>query len=317
MSAVDLSVVIPTFRGGDSIIELLDRLDATLTPRGVRYEAVVVNDASPDDTWAVLQKEQPSRPHLVVIDLLRNHGQALATMCGLAHTRGALVATMDDDLQHPPEELATLLDALDSNPDWDAAIGWWPRGDQGFARDLGSWLHATMDRLAYGTPKGFRHTTFRLLRRAVVDAIIDHETRTPVMSPLIHQSASNVHNVEVEHHARPYGSSTFTVREGVSRVVTNFFQGTTLPLRLLSRFGLLTSVLAAIVGGFFLARWILGYQTPRGWASSFVATMFFGGAVLFALGLLGEYVSIIMREVRRPPRWSVRRTLPPDRVVRE
>jgi glycosyltransferase involved in cell wall biosynthesis len=301
-----LSVVVPTYRSAPALGELLDRLRTALA--GVDYEVVVVNDASPDDTWERLEALAPHHPELVAVDLLANRGQALATLCGVAHARGDQVATMDDDLQHPPEELPRLLAALAAHPRWDAVVGTWPR-DHGLLRAAGSWLFARLDRLAHGTPKGFRHTAFRVMRRPLVDALLSHESRTPLFGPLLTQLSSEVHNVPVAHDARPHGSSTLSWRAATGQVAANFIHGTTLPLRLLSRVGLLCAAVAVVLGVVFFARWLAGADTPPGWASVFMATVFFGGAALFGLGLLGEYVGLIIQEVRRPPRWSVRRVL--------
>jgi glycosyltransferase involved in cell wall biosynthesis len=301
-----LSVVIPTYRGAQALAELLDRLHTALA--GVDYEVVVVNDASPDDTWERLEALAPLHPELVAVDLLANRGQALATLCGLAHARGDLVATMDDDLQHPPEELPRLLEALIAHPRWDAAVGTWPR-DGGALRAVGSWFFARIDRIAHGTPKGFRHTAFRVMRRPLVDALLSHESRTPLFGPLLTQLSSEVHNLPVAHDARKHGSSTISLRAAASSVVANLIHGTTLPLRLLSRLGLICAGLALALAIIFLTRWALGADTPPGWASVFLAAVFFGGAALFGLGLLGEYIGLIIQEVRRPPRWSVRRVI--------
>ena len=305
MKALDLSIVIPTYGGRDSLGPLLQRLRATLEPREIEYEVIIVNDSSPDDTWAVLTALSADHPELHAIDLLSNHGQPMATVCGLHHARGEWVATMDDDLQHPPEELPKLLDALAAHPDWDAVVGSWARDEAGW-RNVGSWVHQYLDRIAHGTPKNFRHSGFRLMKRPAVRAIVEHETRAPVVGPLLKQTSSRVYNVEVSHDDREFGSSGFRVGEGVRRVLTNFLHGTALPLRIVSRFGMLCAVFSVLLGGFFLARWILGYETPPGWASTFLATVFFGGATLFGVGILGEYTHLVLLEARRPPRWNIR-----------
>lgn len=305
----DLSVVIPTYNSASSLDILLDRLEAVLLRRNISFEIVLVNDASPDDTFAVLSKMIQDRPYLRVIDLQINHGQARATMCGLAYASGRLVATMDDDLQQPPEELPTLLDALETHPDWDAVVGSWKR-DEGLLRNFGSWVHAAADRLAYGTPREWRHTTFRVMRRPVIDALVANETRTPVVTPLLRQVASRVHNVEVEHHDRPHGSSGFRMIHGVRTVAGNFLSASTLPLRALWVFGVLSSVVAFLVGLVYLVGWALGrLSPPPGFLSTFLIVTFFGGATLFGMGLLGEYMALIMREVRRPPRWAIRQII--------
>lgn len=303
--SIDLSVVVPTYRGSEALPELLKRLGASLRPLGLRYEVVIVNDASPDQTWAVLADLTREHPELRAIDLLVNHGQPRATMCGLAHARGRLVATMDDDLQHPPEELPALLHALESHPEWDAVVGSWPR-DEGRFRDVGSWINEAADRIAHGTPKGFRHSAYRVMRQSVVGALLAHETRNPVVWSLLGQTTSAVHNVDVAHNPRPYGRSGFRFLDGVRLVLTSFFQASTLPLRALTAFGISCSLLAFLAGAAFVIRFLLGVQTPPGWASSFLAVVFFGGATLFGVGLIGEYLSLVLQEVKRPPRWTVR-----------
>ncbi len=308
MNRPDLSVVVPTYRGRDSLEELLDRLAAVLHLRGLDYEVVIVNDASPDDTWDLLSKLSLTHSELRAIDLLVNHGQPRATMCGLSYARGQLVATMDDDLQQPPEELPKLLDALASNPRLDAVVGSWPR-DEGLFRDLGSWVNEGVDRLAHRTPKGFRHSAYRVMRRRVVEALLEHETRAPVVWSLLGQTSGRIANVEVAHAPRLYGQSGFRFLHGVKLVLTNFFQVSTLPLRALSAFGMACSALAFLLAIAFVVRYVSGVQTPPGWASSFLAVVFFGGATLFGLGLIGEYLSLVLKEVKRPPRWSVRATV--------
>lgn len=310
-----LSIVVPSYRGRESLPVLLERLRTLLGGRGQRYEVIVVNDASPDDTWQVLQQLAPEHPELVAIDLLHNHGQMLATFCGLEHARGELVATMDDDLQQVPEELGVMLDALIEHPDWDAVVGAWAY-DQGPLRDPGTWLHTRLDRLAYRTPKGLRKTSFRLMRRPVVEAILSHGTRVPVIGALLRQVTNRVHNVEVKHAPRAFGRSGFAFGAGMRLVLTNFMQGSTLPLKLLAWLGLPSALLAGVLGLTFIARWLMGSATPVGWASLFVAIVFFGGAALFGIGILGEYFHLMLQEVQRPPRWIVRARIgaaPPDK----
>lgn len=307
----DLSIVVPTFRGAEALPLLVARVASTCRTLGVSWELVVVNDASPDDTWDVLVRLAEDHPELRAIDLLHNHGQPTATMCGLAHARGRLVATMDDDLQHPPEELPRLWQALEEHPDWDAVVGSWPR-DQGFLRELGSRVHEWSDRIANRTPRGFRYSAYRLMRRPVVDAMVAHQTRTPVVGPLLTQTTNRVHNVPVRHDERVAGSSNFRLRHGIAAVSANFAQGSTLPLRIMSWFGSMASLASFLIALVLLLRWVLGVDTAPGWLSVFLATVFFGGALLFQIGLLSQYVHLVVREVRRPPRWDVRRSLRED-----
>lgn len=308
-SPPEISVVIPTYRGANTLASLLGSLREVLHERGVRFELIVVSDASPDDTWDVLSRLAPEMPELVAVDLLTNHGQPKATMCGMSQAGGAVVVTMDDDLQHPPDQLPLLLDALDAHPDWDAAVGSWPR-DQSGVRNLGSRVHGLLDRLAHGTPAGFQHTAFRAMRRPTVDALVADQTALPLVGPMLTRAASQVHNVEVRHDPRGAGGSTFGYLRAVSNVTGNFVKGSTLPLQLVSALGFASAAVAALVGSVFALRWLFGVQTPPGWLSAFLSATFFGGTTLFTLGLIGLYLRVIVAEVHGAPRWSVRRTLP-------
>jgi glycosyltransferase involved in cell wall biosynthesis len=313
--SIDISVVVPTYKGAASLPQLVARSEAFFNERQLRGEIILVNDASPDTTWSVVEDLSRAHSSVIGIDLMANHGQALATLCGLAHARGRLVATMDDDLQQWPEEIGKLLDALDAHPEWDAAVGTWERDQAHVVKRVGSWAHAFVDRHVQGTPAGFRHTSFRVMRRPLVDALVEHDTRTPVLGPLIRQLSSRVHNVEVKHSPRPYGRSTITLRESMNRVITNIIHGSTLPLRLLARLGLTAAAFSVVLGTYFFARWLAGIQTPTGWASVMLATVFFGGMSLVGIATIGRYLSVIVEETRGRPKWAVRSVMDSGRIT--
>lgn len=300
-----ISVVIPTYRGALSLPELTAELIDVLGLLELTFELIIVNDSSPDDTWDVIEQLAAADDRIVGIDLLHNHGQPMATMCGLAASRGLMVATMDDDLEHRPSELPKLIAALDEHPRWDAVVATWPV-KRSLGRDIGSKIHGVADRIAWGTPRGFRHTAFRLMRRPACDALVAHRTRTPIVGPLLHRVTAQVHNVEVEPGHRRHGSSGFTVADGMRRVVQNFASGSTAPLTTISALGLILACAAFAAGGALLIRWALGADSPSGWLSVMLVTIFVGGTNLLAFGILGSYIDIIVREVRQPPRWSIR-----------
>jgi len=112
-----------------------------------------------------------------------------------------------------------------------------------------------------------------------------------------------VYNVEVRHSERPHGGSTITLRESARRVINNIVHGTTLPLRLLSRLGVVAAGLSVLLGVFFIARWAAGIQTPPGWASQLLLTVFFGGMCLLGIGIIGRYLGVIVEETRGRPKW--------------
>ena len=225
---MELSVVVPTYRGAESLPQLVAGLREALPGRD--WELILVNDCSPDDTWRVVCDLAEADPRVRGIDLLTNHGQITATLCGMASARGDLVATMDDDLQHPPDQLPLLVDHLQAHPELDAVIGSWDL-DQGFGRNLGTKVFATVDRIANGGPAGFRYTAFRVMRRAIAETLVSQETRAPAIGPLLVKTTQRVANVDVRHDARAFGRSSFRFARGVTVVASNFRQGSTRPSR--------------------------------------------------------------------------------------
>ncbi|MCH7670521.1 MAG: glycosyltransferase family 2 protein [Acidobacteria bacterium] len=308
MSRVDITVVVPTYRAGGSLELLVPRVIETIQSTGNTLEIILVDDRSPDDTWDRIGKLAADYPLVQGVRLQRNIGQMAATLCGLAQSHGDVVITMDDDLQHPPEELPKLIGALKDNPDWDVVIGSWDRGRDGWFRAIGSRIFAWLQDMAVPEGSGLRHTSFRAMRRGVVDALLEHGTRNPVMLSLPFEVAESIHNVPVAHSAREIGESNFNFRKSVKLTVDNFIQSSTLPLRFVAWFGLVTAFVSAIIGAVYLVRVFLGPDTPPGWASTFLPIVFFGGATLMSVGLLGRYIEVVMSEVRRPPRWVIRET---------
>ncbi len=302
----DVSVVIPTYKAASSLDALLGNLEEVFAGSGLAAEFVVVDDRSPDDTWERLGELATKHPALRAIRLQKNIGQMGATLCGIAEAEGAVVVTMDDDLQHPPEEIPKLLAALEDAPEWDVAIGSWDRENDGPFRRFGSRVFERLHNLAVPHGSHLRQTGFRAFRRSVGEALVEHGTRHPVLPSLILEVADSVHNVTVRHAPRAYGESNFKLRSAIKLTVDNFVQSSALPLLWISGFGFAVAFIAAIVGLVYLVRALGGADSPEGWTSSFLAVMFFGGATLATIGLLGRYVAVIMTEVRRPPRWIVR-----------
>lgn len=304
----ELSIVVPTYNSGGAVELLVAAVAEQTVDKGIDAEMIIVDDRSSDATWPLLLKIADGYPFVRGIRLQKNVGQMAATLCGIAEARGEIVVTMDDDMQHPPTEISKLCAALDQNPDWDVVIGSWERTNDGLIRAIGSRLFGWIQDLALPEGKGIRHTGFRAMRRQVAVGLAEHGTRTPVMSSLPFEVAASIHNVEVAHAKREIGESNFSLRKSIKLTVDNFVQSSTLPLRFLAWFGMTAAVLSALIGFVYLVRAVAGAETPPGWASTFLPVVFFGGAILMSIGLLGRYVELVMSEVRRPPRWVIRET---------
>jgi dolichol-phosphate mannosyltransferase/undecaprenyl-phosphate 4-deoxy-4-formamido-L-arabinose transferase len=298
------SIVIPVYNS--TVLEqLATRIDTVFAglPH-TDYELIFVDDASPDPRiWPVLE-ELTRRFHQVqAIQLTRNFGQQSATLCGLAEARGDFVITMDDDLQHAPEDIPKLL-AL---TDWDIVIGQFDRRRHNLFRRLASRAKGYFDRIILGKPKGIQMSAFRMLSRTVVDGVLSIRTPHPFLPALMFHVSQNVTGVKVGHASRREGRSGYTLWKLI-RVFSNLMiNNSSLVLRVVGNLGILFSVISFLMAAFVIYRKLAHGVSVRGWTSLLASQLLLGGLLLFSVGVVGEYLVRIIESSESKPTYFVRR----------
>lgn len=209
-----LSVVVPVYN--TPAVELLvSRIHDALVDHP--HEILLVDDASPrPDVWPALERLAGSGGGVRAIRLSRNFGQHAATMCGLAHARGVAVVTIDDDLQHDPADILKLL----TRADHDVVVASFSRRGHSLHRRLGSRGKSWLERFAIGKPRELRFSSFRLMRRSVVDAIVAMDAPRPFIPALIVRVTRDIVSVPVMHVERREGTTGYSARK-LLRVVTD------------------------------------------------------------------------------------------------
>jgi len=303
---IDLSIVVPCYRSGSWLGELVSQVESALEPSGLRFELILVNDASGDDTWSVIEQVSSQYPFARGIDLLFNTGQYRATMCGLEHARGELVVTMDDDLQQSPGDILELIEPLNKDQALDCVIAAIRGRRVGILRRLGSSLMGWLFGATYGKAPGLKMSSFRVLRRHLVEAICQFETVKPNINPLILQTTSRIDNVDVDHHPRAGGRSGYNLLRLGRLMFDNVLSVSTLPLKIVSMMGFLAALASVVLGVYYFVQAINGQFNEPGFATIVLLILFFGGMTLLSIGLLGEYTIRIMDEVRGRPWFVVR-----------
>ncbi|WP_342375759.1 glycosyltransferase family 2 protein [Myxococcus stipitatus] len=311
-SAVDISVVVPCFRGETSLPELCSRLIRTLEARQSSFEVILVDDSARPSLWAVIEGLAQSDARIVGVRLMRNFGQHNATVCGFRHARGRWVVTLDEDLQNPPEEIGTLL-ARAEEADTDVVYGL-PRVRQGPGwRSLASRLIMVIPRKVMRV--GFDISAFRLISGRVAAEVARSERHDIILDIYLSWVTDRITATEVRHDHPDGLRSSYTL----SRLVTVFFNllfnYATFPLRLASVGGFFLSVLSAIAGGFVLYSRITGHITVPGWASLAVAVLFSSGVTLLGVGILSEYVARIFLQINQKPQSVVRQSTSASRLA--
>jgi dolichol-phosphate mannosyltransferase/undecaprenyl-phosphate 4-deoxy-4-formamido-L-arabinose transferase len=280
---------------------LLEQLTAVLREMKRSYEVILVDDGSPDNTWQVVRDTIRGYPCVSAIQLMRNRGQAFATLCGLSHARGRIVVTMDDDLQHPPREMPKLIAELESNRDLDCVFGCFAEKRHAAYRNFGSEFVGWVMRRSFHLPRDFRSSTFRVMRRELVDAVLGHRTANPALAVLIFSSTSRMKSILVEHAPRYAGKSNYTLAKQIRLAFDGLCNVTTFPLQAISVTGMAVSGLSLVLIVKFIWDYLRGTTGVAGWTSTIVLLCFFAGLILLALGIFGEYMVRILREVRGAP----------------
>ncbi len=305
--SIDLSVVIPVYNSAQIMPSLLARLRTVLGGLDLTYEVVMVEDGSPDDSWRVLSALQQQDPeHIVAVQLMRNYGQHNALMCGFRHARGALVVTMDDDLQHPPEEIPKLLDTIAAG-DLDLVYGCYDKKKHPLLKNAGSAVVNMFFRRVFRLPVTV--TAFRVFRRELLEAILSYTRPFTFIDGLLAWNTRRVGTTTVEHHPRASGRSGDSLAKMVTLALNLFTNFSLLPLQFVSLMGSLAAVGGLLTGVYYLFRHFTGSITTPGYASIIVSILILGGLQLLGMGIIGEYLGRLHLNVNEKPQYRERHVL--------
>lgn len=299
-----LSAVVPVFNSAESLPELLGRLHAVLGATGLEYEIILVNDGSRDDSWARIAELSRECPRTHGINLMRNYGQHNAVLCGIRKARFDAVVTLDDDLQHPPEEIPALLAAL--SPDVDVVYGTPEKEQHGFLRDLASQITKIALQSAMGAETARKVSAFRAFRTRVRESFADYRGTFVSIDVLVTWGTVRFGSVPVRHDARPRGVSNYTFRMLVLHALNMMTGFSVLPLQIASMVGFAFTLFGLGILAYVLGRFlILGGSVP---GFPFLASIIaiFSGAQLFSLGIIGEYLSRMHFRLMDRPAYAVR-----------
>ncbi len=301
---MDVSVVIPVYHGASTLPLLVPRLISILSQTGRSFEILLVDDGSKDGSWKVIRELQASYPDLVTaVQLMRNYGQHNALMAGFRQTVGEFVITMDEDLQHPPEEVPKLLEALESR-ELDVVYGWYDSKQHAGWRNLGSTFVNMFYRKVFRLP--IHPSAFRVIRRCVLDCIFSYSLNYTYVDGLLAWNTSRIGEVSVAHQPRAGGRSGYSVGKLLLLALNMFTNFSLIPLQFVSICGMLVSLGGMLLAAYYLFKWFFHGISVPGYPSLMIAILVLGGIQLLALGILGEYVGRLHLNVNRKPQYSVR-----------
>ena len=307
-----VSVVVPVYNGSRSIDELVDRLVVVLGRDGTcdLLEVILVDDASNDDSWRVIQGLAERCPAVRGIALARNAGQHAALLAGIAATGGDVVVTMDDDLQHRPEDVPALVRALGS--DVDLVYGRSVVEEHGVFRNVSSRVAKGAIAAAAGSEIARLSSGFRCFPGHYRAALTVPRGPYISLDVLLSWVSRRVVAVPVTMEPRRYGTSNYSVSRLARHALNMLFGFSTAPLRVISVTGFVVALLGLGLLLFVLVRWAIGDSGVPGFA--FLASMvaLFSGFQILTLGILGEYFARMYATSLRRPAYVIRSATDPD-----
>ena len=304
----DLSIVVPVYRSADCLDALIAAIDAALVSEGREYEVILVNDCSPDESWAIIERICATHSRVIGIDLGRNFGQDNAILTGTRAAMGRYIAVMDDDLQHDPKDLPRLIEALE--PGFDVAYADFRRLRHKLWKRLGSWLNGKVAEWVLQKPRHIYLSPYKVFRSEVGKLICHYHGAEPYIDGLLLQVTSRITQIPVDHRPRYAGESGYTLFKSIRVWARVAFSFSTKPLRLVTIFGIALSATGALLAcGVILYRLLspdsFGPNTV-GWASLAVGVLFFGGIQTTFFGILGEYAGRTYLRVNHQPQTAIR-----------
>lgn len=297
------SIVVPVYNTAQSLVELSERVKEVFTKEiQESYELIFVNDGSPNEkTWPALEQICQNDRSVRAVRLTRNFGQTPATLCGLSESRGEYIITMDDDLQHRPEDIPLLI----SEQSHEIVIGSFIQKKHNIFKKVTSRIKQYFDRIVLGKPKGIRMTSFRLLSRCVVDGMLSMRTPHPFIPALMFYVSRDVVNVPVKHEQRKEGKTGYSLRKMIQLFSNLLINNSSLLLRFIGYFGVVISFFSFCLGTYFLFKKVYYEINIAGWTSVIVTLLFLGGIFLFALGVIGEYLIRIVQGIEHKPTYLI------------
>lgn len=299
MSKPLISVVIPVYRSAESLEELARRLTTSLTTITKDFEVILINDGSPDNSWEIIARIAEVDARVLGINLSRNFGQHPAISQGLNYARGQWIVVMDCDLQDRPEEIPRLYEKALEGYDQVVALridrkdNWIKKSSARLYVGVLSWLSGQSINPAVGN--------FGIYHRCVIDVITSLKEQGRTFGLLALWAGFRRAELEVEHVARPYGSTSYSfgtlLRLGLIGIISHSDK----PLKLTVKFGAFLAATSLAGALWIILRQLIWDHSLVGWTSVMVSIAFMTGTLLGSIGVAGLYIAQIFEEVKARP----------------
>lgn len=300
-----VSFVIPCYRSMETLPLVVEEIELAMEKEeAYRYEIILVNDCSPDDTWETIDTLCAQKKYIKGLNMSRNFGQHGALMAGFHYAKGDILVCLDDDGQTPANEVDKLLRAIEEGAD--AVYARYEHKQHNGFRNFGSKVNAWMTCVMLGKPKDLYISSYFAVRRFVLKEMLKYTNAFSYVPGLVLRSAKNIVNVDVTHRERTIGESGYTFKKLFALWFNGFTAFSIKPLRIATDMGVIMAALGFIYGIYTIIKKFINPEVPLGFSSLMAAMVFIGGMIMLMLGMIGEYIGRIYVNMNASPQFIVK-----------
>ncbi len=291
-----VSIVSPVYRGEKMVAELVNRNVESVSTITDDYEIILVNDASPDNSWEEIVKQCARNPKVKGINLSRNFGQHYAITAGLHYAKGDWVVVMDCDLQDQPEEIPNLYrKAMEG---YDIVYARRAVRKDGFMKRMSSKLYHWVFNWLSGLKSDSAIANFGIYKHNVIEEFNKMPERARSFPSLVQYLGFKDTAIDVEHASRAEGKSSYNLHKLLKLSFDVIVSNSNKPLRLAVGLGFVMAVVSFLLAVYnVIAKWVGIIRVP-GYTTTLFSIWFVGGLILFVMGVLGLYIGKIFDQVK-------------------
>jgi len=302
----EVSVVVPVYNSAQFLPKLVEELETALLTCCSRYELILVNDASKDQSWEVICELSNEHPWIHGFNLMRNVGQHNALLCGIRAAKFATIVTIDDDLQNPPSEIHKLLGKLDEG--LDVVYGVPAEEQHNFLRNMASRVTKLVLQNAMGAEIATNISAFRAFRTSVRQSFQNYRGPFVCIDVLLTWGTTRFGALRVSHSPRRDGESGYSLRSLIVHALNMMTGFSVIPLQIASIVGFIFTIFGLVTFGYVISSYLLRGSPVAGFPFLASIIAIFSGAQLFALGIMGEYLARMYFRLMDKPPYTVRTT---------
>jgi glycosyltransferase involved in cell wall biosynthesis len=305
----EISIVVPLYNEEDGFEELTTRLISLIKTIPYEIEVVLVNDGSKDSTPLLMNNLASQNPLFTAVFLSRNHGHQLAVSAGLKVASGSAgIFIIDGDLQDPPELLPNFYAKLKEG--YDVVYGVRKKRKEGPLKKFAYWFYYRLLKSIANTDMNLDSGDFSMISRRVANAMIHMPEQSRYLRGMRSWLGYRQYGYEYERHARHAGSTKYSLRKLLELAYNGIFNFSDFPIKAIARLGMFTILGGILYSSYVVFRKYVYGDVPYGFTTQIISMTLFAGVQLIAIGIIGEYVSRIYKQVQNRPLFIV------DRVIK-